>query len=459
MSFSRAFLLLCGVFLVGCGSEVLTPVEYEPSTWIRRTGRSSDSESVGLAGLPDGGVVIVGRYYGEVDFGGGKLPSPNDNYQAFVVQYDGAGNHVFSKSYGNDFAEAAIDVAVYPDGAMLVAGTFNWPVDFGSGMLSPIGTDVFLLKIDPEGKTIWSRNYGGEGTQRPAGIAITNDGGAVVAGTSSGKLDLGLGAPIDTQNDGFVLRLDSNGEPQWVNVIRGDSFVGVSDVAAHPLSGDIVVGGGFDNFLKVDGLPDLTASGYQDGFIAVFDDAGKAKWNRTVGGDGYSDYVSSVALHPKEATIYMTGQIEGRVNLGGGILGDPDMYDPNTFLLAVTADNMYLNSHLYGGESSDIGYDLALDANSNVYVVGEYYSRMKFGAIELVSKGNADAFVGKTRPNLEPAYQQGWGDSERQTAYRVAVDGTGRVYVAGSVLGTVDFGLGPTYGSGYYETFLLALPR
>jgi hypothetical protein len=409
--------------------------------------------------LPDGGVAMVGRYYGEVDFGGGKLLSPNDNYQAFVAKYDGSGNHVFSKSYGNEFAEAAMDVAVHPDGSMLVMGTFNWPVDFGTGTLSPTGTDIFVLKIDPEGKTIWSQRVGGEGTQRPAAIAVTKDGGAVLVGASSGKLDLGLGAPIDTQNDGFVLRLDSKGEPKWVKLVESDSFVSISDVAVHPLTGEIAVSGYFDSLLDVEGLPNLSANGYQDGFVTIWDDTGTAKWNRAIGGDGYSDLVSAIAMHPKESTIYLTGQIEGRVDLGGGILGNPEMYDPNTFLLALTMDGTYLNSNLYGGESSDIGYDIALDANSSVYVVGEYYSRLKFGAIELVSKGNSDAFIGKARPNLEPAYQQGWGDSERQTAYRVAVDGTGRVYVAGSVLGTVDFGLGPTYGSGYYETFLLALPR
>lgn len=459
MSLSRAFFLGGVVFLGGCGSEVTSPVDYEPSTWIRRTGRSSDSEAVGLAGLPDGGVVLVGRYYGEVDFGGGKLLSPNDNYQAFVAKYDGSGNHVFSKSYGNEFAEAAIDVSVYPDGSMLVMGTFNWPVDFGTGTLSPIGTDIFLLKIDPEGKTIWSQRYGGEGSQRPAAIAVTNDGGAVLVGASSGKLDLGLGAPIDTQNDGFVLRLDSKGEPKWVKLVESDAYVSIADVAVHQLTGEIAIGGQFNTVLTIEGLPDLSSKDYQDGYVTLFDDSGTAKWNHAVGGQGTQDYVSAIAMHPKESTIYMTGQIEGRVDLGGGILGDPEMYDTNTFLLALTTNGTYLNSHLYGGESPDLGFDIALDANDNVYVAGEYYSRLQFGAIELVSKGNADAFIGKARPNLEPAYQQGWGDSERQTAYRVAVDGTGRVYVAGSVLGTVDFGLGPTYGSGYYETFLLALPR
>ena len=175
MSLSRIIFLGCAVILTACGSEITQPVELEPTTWVRRTGRSSDSEPMGLAAFADGGVVMAGRYYGEVDFGGGKLPSPNENYQAFVVKYDTNGKHVYSKSFGGEFAEAAIDVVTLDDGSVLVAGSFNWPADFGAGTLAPLGQDVFVMKLDASGKTIWSQQYGGEGSQRPSAIAATAD--------------------------------------------------------------------------------------------------------------------------------------------------------------------------------------------------------------------------------------------------------------------------------------------
>jgi hypothetical protein len=278
-------------------------------------------------------------------------------------------------------------------------------------------------------------------------------------GTSSGKLDLGVGSVVDTSNDGFVLRIDSKGEGKWSDVLVSDNWLAMNDVAVHALDGTIAIGGYFYDRVAIGALPDLVADGYQDGFLAVYDDTGKVQWSRTVGGSGYSDSVNAIAMAPKASTIYVTGQVEGPVNLGGGVLGAPDQYDPNTYVLAVATTGGHLASRLYGKQSTDAAYGLAVDGEGNLYVAGEYYDRIAFGAVELVSKGNSDAFVGKVRPNLEPAYQQGWGDSERQTAYRVAVDGAGRVYVAGSVYGTVDFGLGPTYGSGFYETFLVALPR
>lgn len=460
MLLSRAFFLGFALFLAGCGSDITPPPNgFHASTWMRRVGRSSDSEMIGLAGLADGGVVMAGRYYGDVDFGGGKLPSPNDNYQAFVAKYDDSGQHVYSKSFGNEFAEAATDVDALPDGSVIVVGTFNWPVDFGQGVVTPVDTDVFVLRLDPSGKTIWSRRFGGQGPQRPSAVAVTSDGGAVIVGSTSGTFEDGLGGSFPTSNDGFVLRIDGQGEPIWSDIVDSPTWANISDVAVHRVDGTIAIGGWYNEEMTVGALPKLMANGYQDGFLAAYDDKGQAQWSRTVGGPEYSDLVTAITMAPKEPTIYVTGQVQGSANLGGGTLTAFDMYDANTFLLAVTTTGAYQASRLYGQQNSDTGYGLALDASSNVYVAGEFYGGLGFGPLSITSKGNSDAFIGKVRPNLEPSFQQGWGDGERQSSYRVVVDGTDRVYVAGSVFGVVDFGLGPTYGSGYYETFLLAMPH
>ena len=460
MFLSRAYFLVGATLLTGCGSEVAQSinVDGEPATWIRRTGRSSDNEPVALTALAEGGVVMAGRYYGEVDFGGGKLPSPNANYQAFVVKYDRKGEHVYSKSFGGDFAEVAADVAALPDGSVIVTGTFNWPVDFGRGVLSPISNDIFVLKLDPDGEVVWSQKFGSDGPQRPRALAITADGGCVIVGSSSGKFDAGTGDVVDTSNAGFVLRLDPSGAPKWFDIVDDPSFLAIYDVAVAS-DGTIALGGVFNDTLTMGDLPELTSHVSQDGFMAAYDDTGKALWNRAVGGTGYSDSVDAVAFRPKDGVFIASGQVEGQVDLGGGIFNMTEEYDSNTFLLAVSSTGAYVNSRVYGRSGTDRALDLALDDDGNTYVAGEFYGTIAFGPITLASKGNADAFVGKVRPNFEPAFQQAWGDTERQTAYRVAVDGNGRVYVAGSVFGTVDFGLGPTTGSGYYETFLVALPR
>lgn len=459
---SRACFLGLAVFLAGCGSDITpapTPNGGHLTSWLRRVGRSSDAEMIGLAGLAEGGVVMAGRYYGEVDFGGGNLPSPNDNYQAYVAKYDDSGQHIYSKSFGNEFAEAAVDVDALPEGSVIVVGTFNWPVDFGTGIVTPVDTDMFVLKLDPSGKTIWSRRFGGQGEQRPTALAVTSDGGAVLVGSTSGTFDDGLGNAYPTSNDGFVLRIDADGEPVWSSIVESQVWTNISDVAVHPVDGTIAIGGWYNDEMAVGALPKILANGGQDGFVAVYDDKGKPQWLRTVGGPDYSDLVTAIAMAPKEPTIYITGQVMGSVDLGGGVLTASDMYDANTFLLALVTTGGYLGSRLYGQKNSDIGYGLAVDAGSNVYVAGEFYGGLGFGPLSIASKGNSDAFIGRVRPNLEPSYQQGWGDTERQSSYRVVVDGTDRVYVAGSVFGVVDFGLGPTYGSGYYETFLLALPQ
>ncbi|HMY21451.1 MAG TPA: hypothetical protein PKA58_34245, partial [Polyangium sp.] len=327
---SRACFLGLAVFLAGCGSDITpapTPNGGHLTSWLRRVGRSSDAEMIGLAGLAEGGVVMAGRYYGEVDFGGGNLPSPNDNYQAYVAKYDDSGQHIYSKSFGNEFAEAAVDVDALPDGSVIVVGTFNWPVDFGTGIVTPVDTDMFVLKLDPSGKTIWSRRFGGQGEQRPTALAVTSDGGAVLVGSTSGTFDDGLGNAYPTSNDGFVLRIDADGEPVWSSIVESQVWTNISDVAVHPVDGTIAIGGWYNDEMAVGALPKILANGGQDGFVAVYDDKGKPQWLRTVGGPDYSDLVTAIAMAPKEPTIYITGQVMGSVDLGGGVLTASDMYD------------------------------------------------------------------------------------------------------------------------------------
>ncbi len=90
--------LLFAVFVLGgvsgCGDDVETPVSPGDPVWARRFGRASSPEATAIAGFPTGGVVVAGRYYGDLSFGGSVLPSPSNNYQVLLARYDAEGNHI-----------------------------------------------------------------------------------------------------------------------------------------------------------------------------------------------------------------------------------------------------------------------------------------------------------------------------------------------------------------------------
>ena len=447
-------------FFVGCGGDVENPLG-DPGTtlWERRFGRDTRIAQVGLAGVASGGVIVSGRQIGDVDLGGGTLPGPGNNYQAYVARYGSGGEHIYSRSFGDGFAEVSNDVDAYADGSAVFAGTYGFSFELDGVSLPWDGDDdVFVAKLDPTGNVVWARALGGAGGQQAIAVAAMPDGGAIVAGTTWGAVDLGIGEPQDAFRGEFVMRLDAKGEPVWVQMLPdGDGVVIVKDIAVQ---GDtIAVVGTFSSVLDVGLDQDLSPIGNRDGFVVAYDLDGKPRWGRVVGGAGYYDAVTSVAF-TSDGGLVLTGDVEGDADLGGGWLFAPmESDDENTFLLELDSASQHRRSFLYGGDGFDRGNGIAVGKDGRVLLTGEIYGRMSFGAGSLAtSEGSrGDGFVAELDAERNPVFLRRFGDGEQQVGQRAAVDGEGRWFIAGTVNGVVDFGLGPTPSSGYYETFVAAI--
>jgi hypothetical protein len=120
----------------------------------------------------------------------------------------------------------AAPVAIDSDGNVHLTGMFDGKLDFGDGEISSAGgddpnlpgDDLYVAKLDPDGKTLWSRMFGGPDFSGYTGrIAVTGDGRAVVSGMYWGSIDFGNG-PLSAgeaagPNSGlFVAALDTSGQ-------------------------------------------------------------------------------------------------------------------------------------------------------------------------------------------------------------------------------------------------------
>jgi len=77
----------------------------------------------------------------------------------------------WSKTFGDGSEEAITSVAVDGSGAVIAAGWFEGDIDLGGGKLSSKARDLFVAKFDATGKSLWSRQFGGDGTDSLANIA------------------------------------------------------------------------------------------------------------------------------------------------------------------------------------------------------------------------------------------------------------------------------------------------
>ncbi len=92
-----------------------------------------------------------------------------------LIKVDGnSGDTVWTHTYGGPGNEYAMAVHQTPDGGFALA---RYSSSYSNG-----GRDVWIVRTDPAGNELWSRNYGGPAHDEALDLQLTLDGGYILAG-------------------------------------------------------------------------------------------------------------------------------------------------------------------------------------------------------------------------------------------------------------------------------------
>ncbi len=152
----------------------------------------------------NGFVVAAGQSNGA----DGDLPGNNGNFDIWVLGLEENGFTNFSRNYGGSGYEATGALHVGADSVIYIAGHTN-SVDgdfFGNVIVG--ANDLFVMKLDKSGNVIWTNTFGGTSIESAKDIFVHND-TIYVSGTTSSDSLLGIEVPIERTN--FLLTLDKNG--------------------------------------------------------------------------------------------------------------------------------------------------------------------------------------------------------------------------------------------------------
>jgi len=168
--------------------------------------------------------------------------------------------------------------------------------------------------------------------------------------------------------------------------------------------------------------------------------------------------------------VYVTGETRSPdfCTVFGVVPGYDTVYKDSgdAFVLKIKPDGSGLEYCTFlGGDDADIGRDIVVDADHNVYVTGGTWSTdfpTTTVAFEKSNQGDRDVFVAKldaTGTALEYAtYLGGTGQEE---ARAVAIDTAGNAYVTGwtrsTDLYTETAVYDPTFNGGVFDVFLMKL--
>lgn len=215
--------------------------------------------------------VVIGEFRGIVDFGGGSLTSAGLS-DLFLAKFDSSGNHLWSKSFGDAVNQGAYDwVGVDGSDNIVTTGTFQGTVDFGGGPLTSggVNVDIFLAKFDSSGNHLWSQRFG-DATygQYSYSVVVDGENNAFIAGEMSGTVDFGGGLLTSAGSDIYIAKFDSLGNHQWSKRF-GDSDVQYAQSIAVDKLGRPTIAGLFQSTVDFGGGT-LTSAGGRDIFVAKF---------------------------------------------------------------------------------------------------------------------------------------------------------------------------------------------
>lgn len=343
---------------------------------------------------PDGNILVAGRFEDTVDFGGGPLTSAGGS-DGFVAKLAPDGTHIWSKRFGGAGSDEGASVASSATGDLFLTGSFEGTVDFGGQTLTSAGmTDVFLAQYSASGSLAWAKRFGGAGGDRPGAVALDGSGGVVLCGGFSGTVDFG-GAPLSSAGkiDIFLARYSPDGSHRS-SVRWGGAGDDWGSAVAGDASGGVVIAGTFEQTVDFGGGP-YTSAGGPDGFIARYSPAGAHQWSKRFGGSDAGNLFeggNGVAVD-RGGNVLCTGTIEGTTDFGGPPLMSPGGRVP--FLAKLSPGGAHLWSHIYGVAMNGFGQGQAcgFDGQGGAIAAGSVEDSADFGYGALPAIGPSDIFV------------------------------------------------------------------
>jgi len=420
-----------------------------PHLWSHRFGDSQDQAAQRLATDGAGNVVVTGYFEGSIDFGGGPLTSAGDR-DIFVVKFDSAGNHLWSKRFGSVLSDAGFGVATDSAGNVVLTGNVRATVDFGGGPLG--GGGIFIAKLDASGNHVWSRRYGSSSTDRGYNVATDPSGNVVVIGDFSGTGNFG-GTFLTSagSEDIFVAKLNAAGSNLWSRRF-GDTSLDSGVGIATDGQGSVIVTGSFAGTVNFGGSA-LTSAGGIDIYVAKLNAAGVHVWSKRFG-DAQEQAGFGVATDAGN-NVLAIGRLRGSADFGGGALSSAS--DLDAFVARFDGLGNHSWSKRFGGVGDDWGHGLVVDAAGHVSISGYFANTIDFGGGPLTSAGNHDIYVAKLDSLGSQIWSKRFGDPTFQYSYSLATDAADNLFMTGQFAGTVDFGGGPLSSSGASDAMVLKL--
>lgn len=375
-------------------------------------------------------------------------------------------NLLWAQGRGSVDFEMTRDLIVDGIGNVITVGQFSNTIDFDNGpgtynLTSQGGTDIFVMKQDPNGNLIWARSFGDYDSDAGWSVGVDDADNIYITGVFRYEVDFDpssaeyiLGTWGSNAGQIFLLKLNSDGNLVWVNQMGTTSGTSQGLELDVEYNGATVIAGTFNGTVDFDpsaGTANMTANTTTnyDIFIARYDVDGGYQWALQMNGTSGNNFPGDITIG-SDFSVYLTGTYGGDIDLdptAGTQIATSNGYD-EAFIIKLTSGGTFLWGKSFGGIYGESANAVITDSNDDVYIGGSFNQDVDFDpgpGTEIHSAGTFCAYILKLDwsgafVNVKTI------NNGYSTVNAFAIDENQFLYVTGGFSNTIDIdpGVGVT---------------
>ncbi len=291
----------------------------------------------------------------------------NGGYDMYVIKTNKFGDTIWTKTYGGNNWDFAYSIEPTTDGGYIIAGgTYS----YGKG-----NEDMYLVKINSLGDTLWTKTFGGAKDDEARSVKQTSDGGFILTGFSKSK--------GDTLSDFYTVKTNNMGDTLWTKKNGGNKEDFAFDII-EANSGGYYISGKTKSF----------GSGNYDGLVIKLSPAGVTT-DTIIGGGTDDDGFNSI-----------TQSADGRLAEAGYTYSYGYGHGTSEFLLYIENPFNGFHSGTFGGNGTEIAYSIKNTKDKGYIICGNSNSYSNLDHIYLIktdSNGVASGNVVNVITNINSA--------------------------------------------------------
>ena len=440
--------------------------------WAKSSGGLNNDQGRAVCTDPSGNVIVAGGYAAPSMQIGTVTINSLGSGDIYLAKFDPSGNVIWVQTIGGTGLDVLGGICTSTNGDIYISGSYDSPIltlsTYNLTQASTLGNmDIFMAKFSTNGAAQWALKYGTAGNERATGVNYSNSLGNVLLTGYYSSPTFTIGAyPMANSSasgnfDCFVAKFNPTfGTPTGAFSLGGANANDYGYTVRSDAS-NFYLGGSFSPITGSVSSIGVAISSYgsQDVFITKYTNANVFQWVRTGGSSSTSaDYFTGMDIDAA-SNIYLSGAYFGLpLVIGTATLANSGTFDG--FIAKYNSSGVFQWANKVGDTGGDFANDVAVDANSNAYLTGYFAGTVvtvgSFSLTNTTPGSYQDLFVVKYNSAGTPQWVSSATSISGETAYAIASDAVGNVYITGgyNIAGPIAFGSTTLSSNGNNDSFV-----